>query len=135
MLNWMRGKGVFLELLIDTQVLVWLVTADKRMSSIVLDALARHENSAYVSAVTACEYTELQRRGRLPVTQSIAEQQGMFAFELLDFPAGAWRIAAQLPNIHRDPIDRMLIAHAIHADLTLVSADAQMKQYPVKLLW
>lgn len=34
-----------------------------------------------------------------------------------------------------DPVDRMLIAHAIHADLTLVSADETMRRYPVRSLW
>lgn len=36
---------------------------------------------------------------------------------------------------HGDPVDRMLIAHAIHADLTLVTADGLMRRYPVKSLW
>ncbi len=54
---------------------------------------------------------------------------------LIDFPSEAYRLVALLPPIHRDPVDRMLIAHAIHADLTLVTADEAMRAYPVRSLW
>lgn len=55
--------------------------------------------------------------------------------EILDYPASAWTVVETMPQIHLDPVDRMLIAHAIHADLTLVSADRAMRSYPVRLLW
>jgi PIN domain nuclease of toxin-antitoxin system len=53
---------------------------------------------------------------------------------LLTFPADAARAAAKLPQIHRDPVDRMTIAHALSEDLILVTADANMRKYPVRLL-
>jgi PIN domain nuclease of toxin-antitoxin system len=124
-----------LDLLIDTQILVWLLTADRRMSNRALTQLQSAETNIFVSAVTAWEYSELRQRKRLPVTQSIADLQELFGFDLLAFPSGAWRILSDMPNIHRDPMDRMLIAHAICADLILVSADADIQQYPVKHLW
>jgi PIN domain nuclease of toxin-antitoxin system len=123
------------DLLIDTQILVWMLSGDKRMSRIVIEHMSQQTTQLFVSAVTAWEYTELHQRGRLPVRQNIDEHQALFGFELLAFPPEAWQIAATLPNIHRDPIDRMLVAHALSADLTLVSADAQVRQYPVKTLW
>jgi PIN domain nuclease of toxin-antitoxin system len=56
-------------------------------------------------------------------------------FALLDFPASLWELAETLPDIHRDPADRMLVAHAIAADLVLVTADRRMAEYPVRILW
>jgi PIN domain nuclease of toxin-antitoxin system len=135
MRNWTRAKGAFVDLLIDTQILVWLLSGDRRMSPVVLEQMSLPSTQLFVSAVTAWEYTELQQRGRLPVRQTIDEHQALFGFELLAFPNDAWRIIATMPHIHRDPIDRMLVAHAISAGLTLVSADAQVRQYPVKCLW
>jgi PIN domain nuclease of toxin-antitoxin system len=41
----------------------------------------------------------------------------------------------QLPYFHRDPFDRMLIAQAGVEGLTLVTADAAMRQYDVPTLW
>lgn len=54
---------------------------------------------------------------------------------ILDLPANLWRLAVGLPNLYGDPADRMLIAHAIHADMTLVTADVTMQGYPVRHLW
>jgi PIN domain nuclease of toxin-antitoxin system len=61
--------------------------------------------------------------------------QEQMAFQMLDFPASARFHSERLPPIHRDPIDRMLVAHAIEANLVLVTADLRMRQYPVQTLW
>ena len=42
---------------------------------------------------------------------------------------------AKLPDHHRDPFDRILIAQAIVEDMTLISADAKFLGYGVALLW
>ena len=41
----------------------------------------------------------------------------------------------QLPFHHKDPFDRLLIAQAIHDDLTLISNDRAFSSYPVEMLW
>ena len=89
----------------------------------------------FVSAVTAFEFVDLNARGRfgdIPGSGVLAER---LRIELLDYPAAAWHLIEALPDLHRDPIDRMLVAHAIHAGLTLVTADATMRGYPVATLW
>jgi PIN domain nuclease of toxin-antitoxin system len=41
----------------------------------------------------------------------------------------------KLPAYHKDPFDRLLIAQAIVEDVTLVSGDHQLTQYPAKTIW
>jgi PIN domain nuclease of toxin-antitoxin system len=41
----------------------------------------------------------------------------------------------QLPDYHKDPFDRMLICQAMAQDLTILTNDAFIQQYPVKTLW
>ena len=41
----------------------------------------------------------------------------------------------ELPAYHRDPFDRMLICQAIEHDLTLLTSDELITQYPVKTAW
>ena len=41
----------------------------------------------------------------------------------------------RLPDIHKDPFDRMLIAQAIVDDLEIVSVDEQFSKYGVRVLW
>jgi PIN domain nuclease of toxin-antitoxin system len=41
---------------------------------------------------------------------------------------------AELPSLHRDPFDRMLICQALAHGLTIVTVDAFIMQYPVPVL-
>lgn len=124
-----------MNLLLDTQVLVWLMSGDRRLRKAWIDALADPANQLFVSAVVAWEFSDLRQRGRLPVSQDISVLVADYGLELLDFPAVAWSLADQLPDIHRDPVDRMVIAHAVLLDMVLVTADQTMRRYPVRSLW
>lgn len=93
------------------------------------------KNVCYVSAVTAWEFVDLNQRGRFGANLDFAQLVDRFQIELLAFPSDAWKLIPQLPNLHRDPVDRMLIAHALHSGLTLVTSDETMRAYPVQSLW
>lgn len=122
-------------LLIDTHALVWLGEGNPRLPVAVLDRLIDPDADLLVSAVTAYEYADLQHRGRIPAGAHLSDLQNRLMFSLLDYPADLWTLAAALPPIHRDPVDRMLVAHAMALDATLVTADVTLRQYPVATLW
>lgn len=124
-----------MDLLIDTQALVWTISGDRRLSAAARALIGAVDNTISISAVTAFEFVDLEHRGRLPPHVHFAEVIRRLGARLLDFPAEAWHLAVGLEDFHRDPVDRMLIAHAIHADLILVTADATMRRYPVKSVW
>ena len=49
---------------------------------------------------------------------------------------GTGPLAPTLPPIHRDPVDRMLVAHAIALEMPLVTADANIARYPgLEVIW
>ena len=123
------------ELLLDTQVLVWIGADDPRLPQRVRDTLLDPDSKLFVSAVTAWEFADLELRLRLPSGVSLPPILELLSARLLDFPHNAWEKIYDLPALHRDPIDRMLIGHAMTSELTLVTSDATMRQYPVKLLW
>lgn len=124
-----------MDLILDTHTLLWLVTGDRRLSQTLVAGLADPDTHCFVSAVTAWEYSDLHRRGRLPGSVPLPLAQERFGFSLLDLPADLWTQAEALPDIHGDPVDRMLIAHAIAANLVLVTADRKIARYPVRTLW
>lgn len=124
-----------MRLILDTQVLIWLPPGDSRLKQSVAEKILSDDAELFVSAVTACEFTDLRERGRIGAPYDIAELSHRFSFTLLDLPAGAWADLAALPPLHRDPVDRMLISHARIADLTIVTSDEMMRRYPVKTLW
>ena len=124
-----------MDLIFDTHVLLWLVADYRKLSDKVRDRLAGPATRLFLSAITAWEYADLHWRDRLPGSLGLPNVLQTTGVVLLNFPAALWRHAEIPPPYHRDPIDRMLIAHAIEADLTLVTADATMRRYPVKTLW
>jgi PIN domain nuclease of toxin-antitoxin system len=123
------------DLLIDTQILVWLQTGDRRLTQAARTAIFDRENRLFVSAVRAWEYSDLVRRGRLPVEDELDQFVADSAMNVIDFPSNAWQKVRTLPDIHRDPVDRMLIAHAITLDAILVTSDTKIRRYPVNSIW
>ena len=130
-----NASGENLALIFDTHAVYWLATNHPRLSKKVTAKLAEEGLGLFISSVTAWEYSDLIACNRLPGAPAMTDVLRDYAFTLVDFPSSAWALAALLPRIHRDPVDRMLIAHAIAADLTLVTADKAMRRYPVKSLW
>ncbi len=124
-----------MDLLLDTHVLVWFATGDRRLGSDFLNLLPNPQTRLFVSAVTAHDYVDLLMRGRFGEGVDLDQLRDVMGFHLLDFPAECRAAAQTLPDIHRDPIDRMLIAHAITLDLPLATADATMARYPVRIVW
>ena len=119
-----------MRLLLDTHVYVWWRMAPSRLSSHALAVIESEEDVA-VSAVSAMELAIKQALGM--VVDEIA---------LLDDPTGhdlgvlpiTWvhaRELRQLPQLHRDPFDRLLVAQALVEDRTLVTADEQVRAYDV----
>lgn len=124
-----------MELLLDTQVLVWFGLDDSRLSDGFREQLLDAEANFLISSVTAFEFEDLRVRNRLGPVDTIGVLVAGLNAMVLDYPAGAAGLVPLLPLHHRDPVDRMLIAHAIHADLVLVTADKVMRDYPVRSLW
>lgn len=124
-----------MRLILDTQILIWLPPADTRLKRSVAEKILAEETQLFVSAVTACEFTDLRERKRIGAPYAIGELAERFSFTVLDLPADIWTDLATLPQIHRDPVDRMLVSHARLADLAIVTADKTIRRYPVRTLW
>lgn len=120
-----------MRLLLDTHIIIWVATQDRRLSTAQRNVLADPVNELYASAVVAYEFAHLQRDHRIPLTEPFSAAQDLIGFELLDLPSQSWSKVAELPLIHRDPVDRMLIAHALVAGMTIITADRHIRQYAV----
>ena len=56
-------------------------------------------------------------------------------FSILNITSEHVKSIIDLPFIHRDPFDRMLIAQAKVEDMILLTCDQNIPQYPIKTLW
>lgn len=124
-----------MDLLLDTHTLVWLGAGSSKLSRTAHSAIEASNARLLVSGVVAFEYADLLNRNRLPDAVPLAGLINDFEMALIDYPAKAWEFARTLPDIHRDPVDRMLIAHGLYLDCALVTVDAKIRRYPVKIVW
>ena len=120
-----------MQLLIDTHIIIWFVLDDKRLSFAQREALLEPANRLLLSPVVAYELTQLQITQRSPVDEPIDRLQALLGMKAIDLPSDCWRMIAGLPDIHRDPVDRLLIAHALVGGFTLVTADQNIRSYTV----
>ncbi len=121
-----------MRLLLDTHVLIWWDSGIELRPAVV-DAIQRADQ-VYVSAVSGWEISIKASLGRLETTRSVMEVVRESGFEELPVRLAHAESLAELPPHHRDPFDRMLVAQALHEGLTLVTRDAALAAYEVRVL-
>ena len=123
-----------MNLLLDTHILLWWLDGSPRLPDRAEKAIADVDNLVAVSAVTIWEIRIKEALGKLriaPDFYGVIQQQG---FELLAVSADHAYAVGDLPMIHRDPFDRMLIAQARMEGLAVVTRDAVFRRYDVPVL-
>ena len=118
--------------LIDTCTLIWLGGPQAKIPSSVRTQLARGET--HVSEISRVEIAiKESKHGSFGVDfDALIAGAG---FRPAPFPCGAHRPFADLPDHHKDPFDRMLIAHALFEGMTLVTCDTDIRKYDVPTFW
>lgn len=128
-----------MRLLLDTVTFLWFVQGSSQLSAAAKAALRDPANEAFLSSVSAWEVAVKNRLGRLPLPERPAKwvpaQREAHAFDSLPLDELAALSLDKLPDFHRDPFDRMLVAQALAHGLTLVTPDEVIHQYPAPTLW
>jgi len=123
-----------MNLLLDTHVLIWALENNLTLSEPARNAIIDGNNMVFVSAASVWEMSIKKAMGKLNVPDNLDEEIKLHRFTPLDINAEHAELAGQLPDIHKDPFDRMLIAQSIIEKLTLVSRDKLIANYKVKLI-
>jgi PIN domain nuclease of toxin-antitoxin system len=119
------------KVLLDTHVLVWAATTPERLGSDL--AVIEAADSRIVSAVCIWELAIKQRLGKLTVGSDVRTWTRRVTSELVldHLPVTAEHAAAveHLPDVHRDPFDRLLVAQAVAEGAVLITADHRLAAY------
>ena len=118
-----------MRLLLDTHVFLWCVKDDRQLGRAVRAVIAG-ATEVYVSSASIWEAAIKHALGKLDVNiddlvNSIAES----GFIELPITARHAAAVARLPDVHRDPFDRLLIAQALCEPLRFLTADSTLKKY------
>jgi PIN domain nuclease of toxin-antitoxin system len=118
-----------MRLLLDTHVFLWCIKNDRRLSKEVRSKIT-NATDVYISSASISEATIKIKLKKLDadvdqLVDAIAES----GFSELPITAQHAAATSNLPDIDRDPFDRILIAQAMTEPLTFLTADAELKNY------
>lgn len=118
-------------LLLDTHTLLWWLDDPRLLSKAARKAIADGSNSVYVSAAVVWEIAIKQALGKLEVPDDLESAIEANGFRSLPITIPHALAVRALPQHHRDPFDRLLIAQASHEGFKLVSRDSYVARYGV----
>jgi len=125
--------------LLDTLTFLWWITDVDLLSEHVRDVIQDGDNTLYLSAANGWEIAIKARLGRLQLPgepeKVIPEQMSLNAIQGLPIQMGHALRVHSLPDHHRDPFDRMLVAQSQVEELPILTADPQIAQYEVEVVW
>ena len=115
--------------LFDTNALIWFFLGNKRMLP-VLDMLKLPNSKVYISAVSWWEIALKVKMGKLPINISLLTS---FAeeYNFAELPLDRTHIEAymEIPVLHKDPFDHMLLSQAISSHMRIITGDAILAEY------
>lgn len=128
-----------MRILLDTCAFLWILNGSDQLSDTARSVFTRADNQVYLSVVSIWEISLKYSLGKLPLPQTPAtylpEKRRAHGILSLDLVEATALQLPRLPQIHRDPFDRMLICQAIILDMVLLTPDEAIRQYPVRTSW
>jgi PIN domain nuclease of toxin-antitoxin system len=127
-----------LKLLLDTHTFIWWDSDPSKLSSLVHASIQDPTNTVYLSAASVWKMVIKRQLGKLtlrvPLKALISQQQSN-GIQILSVALPHVLAVDSLPQVHKDPFDRILIAQAIVEGATLASNDELLSKYPAPVIW
>jgi len=128
-----------MRLLPDTHAFIWWDSDPAKLSPRALAMCQDRENELIVSVASAWEMQIKRQLGKLtlavPLSDIIANQQRTNQIDILPVTLAHVLAIDALPQHHRDPFDRLLVAQATTENASLVTNDPALARYPVTIIW
>lgn len=120
--------------LLDSHVALWWLGMDTDKLRVPLRDMIAEADTVFVSIATVWELEIKRSIGKLKLPIDDWKQVERAGLTFLPIELADAVRAAGLPNIHRDPFDRMMVAQALMRDLTLITRDVRLPDYGVATL-
>ena len=128
-----------MKILLDTCTFLWIILDDLKLSNKARQLFTDPNNEIYLSSLSIWEMILKNKLGMLPLPKDpktyLPEQRKKHHIASLALEEIAILQLSQLPEIHKDPFDRILICQSINHGLTLLTPDENIHKYPVKTVW
>jgi len=122
--------------LLDTSTIIWALASPDRLSATARKAIG--SRPLVLSVVAYWEIVIKSRKGLIDIPDPVnwwTRATDSLGGTVLAIRAKHISALSALPDTHKDPFDRMLIAQAAAEGLTLITSDTQIRRYSVKVAW
>lgn len=127
-----------MRILLDTHVFLWYISADPSLPAAFRSAIQEPTNEVFLSVASIWEAVIKYKLGKLALPASPADylpkQRAAHGIATLPIDEAALVALEQLPPLHRDPFDRLLVAQAIQHGLTVATVDPEVTAYTIPLV-
>jgi PIN domain nuclease of toxin-antitoxin system len=124
-------------MMLDTCALLFLASGDRRLSSAARERLSK-ETARWFCAISSFELALKYRQKKLelpfPPAQWLRKVSQRYALSELPVDSALCLAAVSLPNHHRDPFDRFIIAAARRLDVPVVTIDPRFQEYGIEVV-
>lgn len=117
--------------LLDTHIVLWWLTEPEKIHAKAQKTIRDRANDMFVSAATFWEMAIKKSIGRLTLPHNLLETVALEGFKILPIMPEECIGVADLPMLHADPFDRLLILQAKLYDLVIITRDSKIMEYPV----
>jgi PIN domain nuclease of toxin-antitoxin system len=128
-----------MRILLDTHAFLWWITDAPQLSARARKIVGDGDNELLLSAASGWELAVKAKLGRIQLPNDLVsfllEQMASNAIESLPVQMAHALHVYTLPDHHRDPFDRLLVAQAQLEHLSILTADPQIARYSIKTLW
>jgi PIN domain nuclease of toxin-antitoxin system len=125
--------------ILDTHTFLWWNTDDPQLSGVARRFISDGENELFLSAASTWEIAIKCARGRLLLPENpgeyVANRMAYYRIQSLPIQISHTLRIYELPDIHQDPFDRLLIAQSQMEDIPILTADKTISRYDVMIIW
>ena len=122
-------------ILVDTHVLIWALRGDPALGPRQRSILGEFDGTTIVSLASLWEIEIKRSLGKLDAPADLSAGVLQFNWSILPISTEHTRKVGQLPLLHRDPFDRMIVAQAMVEGMALMTADRRLAAYGATVLW
>jgi len=122
-----------MKILLDTHIFIWLIDEDNRLDSLGREEIKNPQNQIFLSVASVWECVIKYQIGKLNFPQSpdiyLPQKRKEYLIKSLPINEESLSHLRQLPLLHKDPFDRLLISQSLQDDLTIMTEDNAILAY------
>ena len=124
--------------LLDAHAIIWYLEDSSKMSPKAKNIIDADENDIAISTTSLWEIAIKVNLGKLKLAvpfNEFLDNVRSSDFDILPIEDEHLKTLSDLPHLHKDPFDRLLVATAISKKMTLITIDENIQKYDVPYLW